>query len=405
MSQESVAPRAGLKLAALIFVQMLPATLVAPAIRPLFSAFHHNAEGAMHAFMSVNMLAAVLAAPLVARCGQRMKEPRHLLAALAMLDSLLLTACALPLPTSLLLLVRAAEGATHVGGATLLLAEAAALSRSSEQTRVMGITGGAIMFAIALGSLLGGALATLDPRLPFLTGGWLLAGIAWLAVRSESSASIVGDGPKWEPRVARARWLVPITAAFVGRFTVGCLVVTFALFVHRVHGLSPAATGVLFTSMTLPFALAVYPAARLGERISRGTLLGAGAIGYAASLVALGWAPVPLLPVLMGFAGVGSAMMFATVLCYASAFPNPDDRSTAMGWVNAAGCFGMVIGPLVAGLIMALARDPHDPARAPRLVFLVAATTLLVWFAGVTVMRREKSTVRLYTKVLNDTVS
>ena len=46
------------RLAVLIFVQMLPATLLTPAVRPLFAGLHGGAEGPMHAFMSLNMIGA-----------------------------------------------------------------------------------------------------------------------------------------------------------------------------------------------------------------------------------------------------------------------------------------------------------------------------------------------------------
>ena len=58
-------------LIAAVFLQMLPATLLAPAIRPLFAELHGGAEGPMHAFMSLNMLGAILTTPGCGVCMGR----------------------------------------------------------------------------------------------------------------------------------------------------------------------------------------------------------------------------------------------------------------------------------------------------------------------------------------------
>src|SRR5262249_41554005 len=74
------------RLAFLIFIQMLPATLLTPAIRPLFASVHGGAEGAMQAFMSVNMIGAALAAPFVGWVADRGVRRGPLLAKLAAAD-------------------------------------------------------------------------------------------------------------------------------------------------------------------------------------------------------------------------------------------------------------------------------------------------------------------------------
>src|SRR5689334_9882525 len=84
-------------LVAAVFLQMLPATLLAPAIRPLFAEFHGGAEGPMHAFMSLNMLGAILTTPLVARLVSSANANRSArwLMTLAGLDAVLLVVVSL----------------------------------------------------------------------------------------------------------------------------------------------------------------------------------------------------------------------------------------------------------------------------------------------------------------------
>jgi MFS family permease len=375
----------------LIFVQMLPATLVAPAVRPLFASLHDGREGPMHAFMAVNMLGAILAAPLVGARGDRMENPRRLVACLAAIDAALLALLAAPLPVTAILAIRALEGAAHVGAATLLMAEAVAWARRGNRGRTMGFAGGALMLAVGLGSAIGGLLVPLDPRSPFWAGGAVAltaAAAAWTGRDRRAppqAAPNPGSLPEREGRGALGmllgdrRLLLPVTAAFAGRFTIGALVVTFSLFAHRVHALSDRSVGLLFSLVTLPFALATYPAGRLTERVPRGILLGAGAGLHGAALVALRGAPPSALPAVMVVMGLASAAIFATTLCYAASFAGPSDRARVMSLVNAAGCAGMLLGPAAAGVTSAVVGRAYGAADGYRAVFALAGASMFLW--------------------------
>jgi MFS family permease len=274
------------------------------------------------------------------------------------------------------------EGAAHVGAATLLLAEAAALRGVIGDGRAMGLAGAGIMSAIALGSSLGGVAISVDSRAPFWLGSLISAGVAMTAWsgpgRVVPVARLVESRGFGSLRLYRTL-LVPITAAFVERFTVGCIVVTFALFAHRVHGVTDGGVGYLFSLLTLPFALLVYPVGRLSERIPRAALLGTGAALYGASLMALGRVPTSGLPWTMLAAGSSSALLFAPTLCYAATLGGPDTRGRAMALVNAAGCLGMLLGPAAAGITCAAFRTPADPSRGYQAVFALAAASVAVW--------------------------
>ncbi len=139
-------------LIAAVFLQMLPATLLAPAIRPLFAQLHSGQEGPMHAFMSLNMLGAILTTPWIARVASSANPTvsARWLIALAGLDAALLVVVSMALPTPLVLVLRTLEGAAHLGAATLLLARAAAYKPLVGAGRAMGLAGGAVMLAIAV---------------------------------------------------------------------------------------------------------------------------------------------------------------------------------------------------------------------------------------------------------------
>lgn len=363
-----------------VLVQMLPATVISPAIRPLFAALHGGAEGPMHAFMSVNMAAAAIAAPLVGARLDRRHTRRRWLRALTLLDGLLLLACTLPLPTMLVLALRFLEGGAHVGGATILLTEASTRARRSHRA-VMGLAGAGIMAAVAVGHTLGAVLVGIDMRAPFWGAAVCALLVSGLAPTQLDEDDTVARGPRAPAREVLAPLWAPALFAFMARFTVGCLVVTFSLFAHRAHGLTDRSIGGLYAAMTVPFALATYPAARLATRVPRALLLALGALIYALVLLALGYVePHALLP-LMVTAGLASAALFASTLCYAAERAPKEGIARAMALFNAAGCLGMLIGPAFAGVLSALVRTADDPLHAHRVVFACAGGSLLLTIA------------------------
>ncbi len=371
-------------LIAAVFLQMLPATLLAPAIRPLFAQYHAGAEGPMHAFMSLNMLGAILTTPLIARLvssGSAAASARWLMA-LAGLDAILLIIVSLPLATPLVLVLRTFEGAAHLGAATLLLARAAAYKPLVGAGRAMGMAGGAVMLAIAFGSGLGGILVSEGPRLPFFVGASLsliVAAAAPFLYASTLPAERSDAEERQSLSLRDANVLGPLSAAFVERFTVGLIIVTFALFATRAHGLSDRSIGLLYSMLMLPFALLMYPASRLGDRMPRALLLGLGTLGYGAAIMSLALAPKGLLPVSMMAAGIASSFMYGTVLCYAATLVSPSRRGRMMALVNTAGALGMLLGPMCGGILVALGRGQADPLSAYRNVFYLAGAVCAAW--------------------------
>jgi MFS family permease len=362
-------------------LQMLPATLLTPAVRPLFSALHAGREGAMHAFMSLNMLGAALFAPWLGRKLDALPQRRQALAALCMMDACLLVVMCQPLPTWLVLALRTLEGGAHVGAATLLLAEGKRIAERTRDPSVMGIVGMGIMLAVAFGNVIGAFLVGFASTAPFYagalaallvaaTGPWLLSDAPTRARRAVVPAATV----------VRALAL-PIATGFVSRFTIGCLVVSFALFAHRAHGLSDRAIGGLFACMTVPFAALTYPASRLLQRMAPALLLGGSMLGYALLLVCIAFAPAGALPFVMAAAGVLSAFTFAATLHYAAASAPAGAEGRAMALFNAGGCLGMLLGPASAGITIALLKPRIGDVPAYRGAFLLAAASVLVWLA------------------------
>jgi MFS family permease len=381
-------PIPGRSLALLVFAQMLPAMLVVPAIRPLFAAYHGNAESPMHLFMSVNMIGAVIAAPVLGLLLDRTSRRGAMLAWLAAADAVLLVACSAPAPTLVVLGLRFVEGAAHVGALTVLMAEAAALGRRENDPRTIALAGTGIVMAIAGGMPLGGVLLAFDVRAPFW-GAALIAALVAIYGPRRLTASPLPERPHLREVVAIARVLwAPATAAFAARFTVGCVVVTFSLFAANVHGLTTNSISALLSALTVPFALATYPASRLP--LPRSLVLGGGMLAYAIGLAAVPVAPIELLSPIMIVAGVASGAIFMSTLGYAADL-GAAARGSAMALFNAAGCLGMVLGPMVAGITIAVLRASHGAATGYRVVFVIASSSLVLWLIAAAGWLRQRA--------------
>jgi len=333
------------RLALAAFLQMLPATLLTPAIRPLVAARHGASEAVMQAFVSLGMLGAVLFVGLFARRLDGLRDDRRTLSCFVLADAALLAL--LPLaPTWAFLSLRMVEGAVHVAASTVLLARASSLGTKLGAGRAMGAAGGAIAAAVGLGSGLGGAvLRATDVDGPFQAAA-LVAVVAW-AVSGPGVARAVST-ERETVRLPVSSLAFPLGAAFLGRFAVGMLVVTFALFAHARHALTDAAIGGLFMLLTLPFAIGTYPATRLADRIGESTVGAAGALTFAASLAALSHVPTRMLGIPLFSAGIGAALVYAAALRSAAIPAERYGRARVMGLVNAAGCLGMALGPFAA---------------------------------------------------------
>lgn len=369
-------------LALVVFAQMLPATLLGPAVRPLFATLHGGDEGAMHAFLSLGMVGALIGAPLAGRLLDRHPErARTLLACLAGTDAFLLLGLCLPAPTGVVLALRTLEGGVHVAGSTLVLGASARLASETLDRRAVPLAGAALLAAVALGNLLGGALARVAVPLPFVVGAALSAGIALYATMgmSELSAPAPARPPEVLEPLPWAALRVPLGAAFVERFAVGCTVVSFSLLAHEVHHLDDRAVGGLYALMTTSFALTMYPA---GRRVARGganVSFAGGAALYGIALVVLALGRTAWLAPAMILAGVSSAPLYAAALGVVVDRAPAGARARAMAAFHAAGCAGMLVGPALAGITSALVRHHVDGPERHRAALLLGALGVWGW--------------------------
>ena len=369
-------PRRTAALALVTLLAIMPVTLVVPALKAFVQDRFELDLFATSVFMSINMVGALIAAPLAGLLSDRLGKRRPLILVAFLVDAGLLLSLNLAPNYATLLALRLLEGATHIFSLSLLLAMAADHSRRVASGHVMGAVGACLTLGVAIGAPIGGLLAKRDLMLPMQLG----AGLSILALL----ATVLLLRDDTEPRrpgslrealrliTARRSLLVPYAFTFVDRFTVGFFISAFPLYMGNVHGYDPSRTGILLAFFLLPFALLSYPMGRLAQRGSRALFIGGGSIAYGLMVLTLGAWSAGSLPFLMVILGLCSSVMFVPTLMLAGELTDPATKATAMGGFNAAGSLGFLVGPLVAGGVAQLARGPFGEAGGFATAFVVA---------------------------------
>ncbi|MDP1828515.1 MAG: MFS transporter [Archangium sp.] len=364
--------------ALLVLGAMLPGTIVIPVVRSFVTAGWPGAEWLMHAFIAVNLLGAVVGGPLLAVRAERMGKRRLVAGVSAMLDGALLLGVTLSPPVWLLLGLRFLQGAVYIAAVSILMGT---IRRQSKSPAAMGVVGCAVVLSILIGIPLGAVLAKTSPGLPLLVGGVIgvLTGLVALVVLPASTdaeqsqvtfRSLVFDAP-----LLRG----PTIVVGLERFAVGAFIVPLQLYGHHVLGVPDSQVNGWFSAFLMIFALGTWPMARLGDRVDRWKLIALGALLYSASYIALPFAPVRLIVVVLSVAGLASAAIYGPSLGLAAQAVPDTARASAMAVLNAAGTLGMFLGSLLAGAVSsAMLSAGLERGAAYTAVFIAAGVVQLL---------------------------
>ena len=262
---------------------------------------------------------------------------------------------------------RAALAVRVVGGALTIgafsLAVTSLMDLGGGNGRNMGAAGTAIGLGAAVGSVVGGALADLDPFYPVYAGAAVLAGAGLLAATVDDRAVGVGladrgddGGAGFRDVLSRARTtpglLVPLAFGFVDRLTAGffALVGVYYFQDPATFGLSAGGAGATLALFFVPFALLQSPLGSLSDRVGRFLPVVVGSIAYGVVTVGVGVAPIyPLAAGLMVLVGVCGALMAPATMALVTDLVEPEARGAAMGLFNVFGSLGFLAGFLVGG--------------------------------------------------------
>lgn len=364
---------------------MVPVTLPVPVLRELVGERFAVSEFATSLFMSVNMIGALLMAPLAGALADRFGRRRALLVGALVVDACCFFGLAAPVPFWGFLSIRFAEGCAHITALSVLLMLASNALPTAQRGRAMGVVGGSMMLGVAFGAPLGGLLGQSSTLLPLLVGGALAATAAVFAAASVSDTG----GHQHRPGMreiagalrAHPRLGIPLAFAFADRFTVGFFTTTFSLYLRRIHALSPSEIGLSIAVFMIPFALLSYPFGRLAERISIALLMCGGSVVYGLGTAAVGFVGPPELYGLMFGIGVSAAVMFVPSMIMTTQFAPDEIRATALGAFNAAGSLGFIVGPLAGGAISEFVAGQSSWASGYQAAFIAAGVSEMLCVA------------------------
>jgi MFS family permease len=375
-----------LALGAVAFLTLVPVTLPVAVLRAFVSDRFEVSELATSLFMSINMVGAVLAAPLAGALADRFGRRRELLVAGLSVDAALLWALTAPVSFPVFMTLRFFEGAAHIFALSLLLAIASGSRAGEGRGRVMGMVGGGLTLGVAVGAMLGGLIAGDDPLRPLQLGAviaavgavlsWRLLAEPEHSAQARPSASHILAAVRGNPLL-----LAPLAFAFVDRFTVGFYTTTFSLYLSRVHDLSPQHIGILIFTFMLPFALFSYPFGRFAEKHSPVRMVCIGSLVYGVGTASVAFWPVATLPGLMVVLGIASAVMFVPSMILTTNTAPDEIRGTALGAFNAFGSLGFIIGPVTGGLVSTWISSSHGWHAGYRAAFASAGASEILCVA------------------------
>jgi len=347
----------------LLYGLMLPVTGMVPVL-PDFTAqrFPGLGQFASHLFMSVNMIGALVGAPLAGLLSDRLGRRRMLAVAALAVNGLTLLGIAWVYAHGdsygLLLGLRLLEGFAHMSALSLLMALAADHAGQAGLGARMGAVGACISLGVATGAPLGGFIGGLAPLWVPLGGGLLSIMLALVGLFG------LADSTTARPRMAaaeivatlrkRRQLVVPLAFSFADRLTVGFIVSTLSLYLGLVIGFDARQIGLAMAAFLVPFSVLTYPAGHLSRHWDPLTMMVAGSVLYGVFLALLAFLPGERILAAMAVGGVIAALMYAPSLVLAAQYGGTDCRASALAAFNMAGSLGFAAGPLLSSILLAV---------------------------------------------------
>lgn len=369
---------------------LVPVTLLVPGLHELVRVAHGGSASDAHLFMTVNMLAGIVAVPIIMRLQRRTGAVRAWLSALLLADAAVFVAMGAATSLPMLMALRALDGALHLPAITLLMVAANRLA-GPRRGASLGLLGTSLMLGVALGSPLGGRLVDVDPSLVYTVGAALLvaaAAVSFLLIVPPATAAAAEERARryrWNVRM-RLAW-VPLAYAFMDRFAIGVFVSTFTLFLGDVHGATGAQRGLLMSLFLLPFAALCWPAGRLADRAGWYRPLVLSNLAFGVVFALYGQVSFAALPALMVASGVLSALMFAPNLLLTSEVAHRAGEGI-FGAFQIAGSVGFLLGPAVGGALVSLLRDAAGAVRYADIFLLIGSIEMLLAGASAIALAR-----------------
>ena len=251
------------------------------------------------------------------------------------------------------LLLRVVGGAFTIGAFSLSITMLMDLAGGNG--RNMGAAGTAIGLGAALGSVVGGQLATVDPLAPLYAGAAVLLCVAALAatIPDRTDGGGLDFGAVLGGIRSRPNLLVPYAFGYIDRTTAGFFAFTGVYYFRNAfEGVDAGLAGLTLALFFVPFAVLQYPMGSLSDRIGRFLPVVVGSLLFGVTIIAVGVAPTyPPAAALMVLVGVCGAFVAPTTMALVTDIVPPSERGAAMGGFNVFGSLGFLTGFLVGGVV------------------------------------------------------
>jgi DHA1 family tetracycline resistance protein-like MFS transporter len=250
------------------------------------------------------------------------------------------------------LVLRVLGGAFTIGAFSLSITML--MDLSGGHGRNMGAAGTAIGLGAALGAVVGGRLATVDPLAPLYAGATILGGAGLLAatIPERSAGEGLPVGTLLDRVRTRPALLVPFAFGYVDRLTAGFFALTGVSYFRDAFGIDASQAGLTLALFFLPFAALQYPVGSVSDRIGRFLPVVVGSILYGVTIVAVVLAPnYWIAAATMVAVGVCGAFVSPTTMALVTDLVPATERGAAMGGFNVFGSFGMLSGFLLGGVV------------------------------------------------------
>jgi len=233
------------------------------------------------------------------------------------------------------------------------------LSSEKNRGRNMGIFGIFLASAMGGGPVLGGIFASWGVFAPYYSASILslIAFIVALILLKEPEN--LSSKPSLEENMnivfRNPRVIIPGIFNFVDRLHIGFILFILPFFLQMELGVQPELRGMVLGIFALPFIILQYPVGKLSDKIGRYRLLVFGSIGNGIMLVLTGYlGSYGIFIIILAFfmIGICNGLTGPPAMALIGDIVEKEDNPVGIGFFNLLGNIGVIIGPLIGGILI-----------------------------------------------------
>lgn len=383
-----------LSIGMLILLSAMPDAAVIPVLRELLIGREGVSVGLAHAFMTINLLGALVAIRFLPRLIKKLGAPKLIIYA-AIADAIFLGLISAPIGLPAMLTLRCFEGAADLFVYAVLFNAMGRAGPVKSRGQRMGIAGTCLMLGVASGLGLGGVVGSVDPRAALWLGAGACLVVALLAFMKRSTLDTTESSPKPAPHDAshptQPKPLWPaLVMMFSDRALSGVLVTTVPLYLTSLPGIGPRQAGGYLGSCMLAMALGAWPAGWLIDRVGVLGLRRAATIVFGVSFAGLTFAassgPIALILLLMATGFAGAALLTTSLQLVMMS----NTGAAGMGAYHSAGNVGAFIGPVTVGASLMVLSQGEISSSVYAVTFAVLSIVYIIIASSATLAVRSR---------------